>query len=84
MSEKLGKVPPASSPSSVVVDLDGRRLQEMERSIRKTRARLEKLQRKRFRAEIKAGRLQGKLARLNRERKAFLEHIERHKPPRIA
>lgn len=62
--------PPSGAPSAracPVVDLNERRLRALEESVAVTRARLDRLERKRLLAEVKAGRLRRKLARHIRE-----------------
>jgi len=65
----------ATGPDSggVVIDLRQRRLQVLQASVEKTRAKLRRLERRLIRGELKKGRLRQKL----RERQRALSDLER-------
>jgi hypothetical protein len=71
-SEAAAATPIHPADSGVVVDLHRRRLQLLQASVDKTRGKLEKLQRRLVRGELKKGRLRRKLL----ERKRALSELE--------
>jgi hypothetical protein len=71
-SEATAAVPNRPGGGGVIIDLHRRRLQLLQASVDKTRGKLEKLQRRLIRGELKKGRLRRKLL----ERKRALSELE--------
>jgi hypothetical protein len=71
-SEATAAVPNCPGGGGVIIDLHRRRLRLLQASVNKTRGKLEKLQRRLIRGELKKGRLRRKLL----ARKRALSELE--------